>query len=450
MKVLLVRPNTPRQSINLQSFMICEPLELEYVASSLLQKGQEVDLVDMLLEKKPLKWFLKQKDYDMVCMTAYITTVGVVKEYAKIVKEYNHNTVTCVGGVHAEVVPSDFVDENIDYILWANGVQTLVDMVESYPNIQTDNLPGIYWKGREKPPIVNGMLPFPDRTITEKYRKHYNYIYHDNCATLKASFGCPHKCKFCFCTQICEYSVRNIESVLDEIEQIKESNIFIVDDNFLTSRKRILEFVEGLEARNIQKHYIAFGRADFIAENEDLIVLLHQHGFDAFFVGIESFKNSELSDYTKKSSVDINVKAVEILERNGLQCYSGLIVGEDWVKEDFDTLISHLNSFDHPLVNIQPITPMPGTPLYEEYSYLIEVAREEYAWWDMAHVVFKPVNMKKRWYYYHIVRAYLKTSANKKQREFIKNRYGKKVYNRVKKGATKIFFQYLKLMIFSK
>ena len=450
MKILLVRPQTPKQSINLQSFMICEPLELEYVASSLLQNNHEVDLIDMLLEKKPLKFFLKQKDYDMVCMTAYITTAGVVKEYAKIVKDYNKSIITCVGGVHAEVVPTDFLCDNIDYILWANGVKTLLSIINSFPNINANDIPGVYVTGRVKPPVVNDLLPFPDRTITEKYRNNYNYIYHNNCATLKASFGCPYKFKFCFCTQICEYSTRIIDNVLDEIEQIKENNIFIVDDNFLVSRERILAFVEGLDRRKIDKHYIAFGRADFIAENEDLIILLHKHGFDAFFVGIESFKNSELSDYTKKTNVEINVKAVNVLESNGMQCYSGLIVGEDWTKEDFDTLIDHLNSFEHPLVNIQPITPMPGTPLYDEYDFEIEVNREKYAWWDMAHVVFKPLNMSKRQYYYHIIRAYLKTSANKKQRKFIKERYGKKVYKRVKKGATRIFFQYLRLMFFLK
>lgn len=293
-------------------------------------------------------------------------------------------------------------------------------------------------------------MPFPDREITAKYRDNYNYIYHNKCATIKTSFGCPYKCKFCFCIQICEYSARNIDNVLDELDSIKETNVFIVDDNFLVSRERVLKFVEGLEKRNINKRYIAFGRADFISENEDLIILLHKHGFDAFFVGIESFKNSELSDYTKKSNVEINVKAINVLERNGLQCYSGLIVGEDWVKEDFNTLINHLNTFEHPLVNIQPITPMPGTPLFDEYEYEIQVDRENYAWWDMAHVVFKPLNMRKRLYYYHIVRAYLKTSANKKQRKYIKERYGKKVYNRVKRGATKIFFQYLWLMLFSR
>ena len=448
MRILLVRPDTPRSSINLQSFMICEPLELEYVASSLEMDGHEVDLIDMLLEKKPLVYFLKQKSYDAVCMTSYITTVGVVKDYARIIKEYDKRICTFIGGVHAEVVPTDFVDSSIDYILWANGVETLRAVLKSYPDVNAEDIPGIYREGRTKPEILSGNLPFPNRKITEKYRDHYNYIYHNNCATLKASFGCPYKCKFCFCTQICEYSTRTIESVLDEIEEIKENNIFIVDDNFLVSRERVRMFIDGLKSRCINKHYIAFGRADFIAENEDLIIELHEHGFDAFFVGIESFKNSELSDYTKKSSVETNIKAVGILERNGLQCYSGLIVGEDWVKEDFDTLINYLNSFEHPLVNIQPITPMPGTPLFDEYKYEIEVARDKYAWWDMVHVVFKPINMKTRLYYYHIIRAYLKTSANKKQREFIRARYGIKVYRRVKKGATKIFFQYLRLMIF--
>ena len=450
MKILLVRPNTPRASINLQSFMICEPLELEYLAAALTKRGHEVDLVDMLLEKKPLRYFLKKKAYGMVCMTGYITAVGVVKAYAKEVKAYDKGIVTCVGGVHAEVVPTDFLDDSIDHILWANGVETAIALADGYPELDPTTLDGVYREGGVKPPAVNGNLPFPDREITRKYRESYNYIYHNNCATLKASFGCPYHCKFCFCTQICEYSARTVCSVLDEIESIKEENIFIVDDNFLVSRERILSFVKGLDERGIRKHYIAFGRADFIAENEDLIVMLHERGFDAFFVGIESFKNDELSDYTKRSSVEINIKAVRILEKNGLQCYSGLIVGEDWVKEDFDTLIGYLNDFEHPLVNIQPITPMPGTPLYEEYGYEIAVPREKYAWWDMAHVVFKPVNMKKRQYYYHIIRAYLKTSANKKQRRFIKERYGMKVYRRVRKGAAKIFFQYLWLMLFAR
>lgn len=448
MNILLVRPNTPKDSINLQSFMICEPLELEYVASALINDGHNVDLVDMLLEKKPLKYFLKQRNYEMVCFTAYITTVGMVKKYSKIVKEFNSDIKTSVGGVHAEVVPTDFVDENIDYILWANGVNTLLEVVKQYPNVNKDDILGLY-RGENsiKPPIVNGNLIKPNRDITLKYRKNYNYIFHNNCATIKTSYGCPYKCSFCFCTRVCDYSIRILEDVLDELESIKEENVFIVDDDFLVSKDRIKLFCEGLDKRGIKKHYIAFGRADFIAANEDVMILLKEHGFDAFFVGIESFKKEELNSFSKKTSVEINIKAVDVLERNGIFCYSGLIVNEDWVKADFDTLINYLNSFMHPMVNIQPITPMPGTPLYDNYPLEITEKRENYAHWDMAHVVYQPINMSKRKYYYHIVRAYLKTVANKKSRKHIKEKFGKKIYKRVRRGAAKIFFQYLRLMI---
>ena len=68
MKILLVRPNTPKDSINLQSFMICEPLELEYVASELMANNHEVDLIDMLIEKHSLKYYLKQKTYDIIAL----------------------------------------------------------------------------------------------------------------------------------------------------------------------------------------------------------------------------------------------------------------------------------------------------------------------------------------------------------------------------------------------
>lgn len=447
MKILLVRPNTPKESINLQSFMICEPLELEYVASHLKQVGAEVDLVDMLLEKRNIEYFVKQKQYDMVCFTSYITGVGVCKKYAKKIKEINKNIITVVGGVHCEVVPTDFLDENLDYILWANGVTTLVEMTKQFPHIDVEKLDGIYKKGREKPKLVNGNLVHPDRKITEKYRDHYNYIYHNHCATMKTSFGCPYTCNFCFCTQICNYSVRDLNDVLNELEEIEEDNVFIVDDNFLFCRDRLIAFCTGLDERKIHKHYIAFGRADFISTNEDIIVLLHNHGFDAFFVGVESFKSTELNDFAKQSSVEQNIQAIRILENNGLQCYSGLIVAEDWKKEDFDTLIHYLNTFQHPLVNIQPITPMPGTPLFETYKYPIVLEKKRYGCWDMAHLAFKPLNMSKRRFYYHIVRAYLKTSANKTQRKFIREKYGINVYRRVKKGATKIFFQYVSLMI---
>ena len=175
---------------------------------------------------------------------------------------------------------------------------------------------------------------------------------------------------------------------------------------------------------------------------------LAARGFDAFFVGLESFKSSELNNYRKRTTVETNNKAVRVLEKYGMQCYSGLIVGYDWGKEDFDELIEYINSFEHPMVNIQPITPIKGTPYYEKVKHLITEDETRYARFDMAHVVMKPQKMSVRKFYYNILRAYLKTTASKAGKKYIMRRYGKKVYRRVRRGAYKIIGQYIRLIIY--
>lgn len=442
MKFLLVRPNPNKKTINLQSFMMCEPLELEYVSALLEQKGHSCDIVDLIIDKNFKKAFLKS-DYDVVAFTSYLVHVGVVKEYAKQAKKLNKRVITMVGGVHAEVVPEDFEDENIDIVL-KNGMYALeeiVDGISQGKDIQSlKNL-------TLKPKACEFNFPHPNREKTKKYRDYYNYIYHDNCATIKTSFSCAYNCDFCFCTRIGKYFERDLSDVIAELKQIKEENIFIVDDNFLFRRERLIEFCKLLDENLIKKTFIAFGRADFISQNEDMVALLSKHGFDAFFVGIESFKKGELNDYNKRTSVEINNKAVKILEKYDVQCYSGLIVGFDWTKADFNELISYLNSFKHPMVNVQPITPIKGTPFYEKNKHLIIEDEKNYHLFDMAHAVMKPLKMSKRAFYYNILRTYLKTSASKKGRRYIVERYGKKVYKRVRKGAFHIAWQYIKLII---
>ena len=442
MKFLLVKPLPHKNSINLQSFMICEPLELEYAASMIEEMGHTADIVDLVIDKD-FSSALKADDYDVIAFTSYLVHVGIVKDYCAQVKKHNPSIVTIVGGVHCEVVPADFDDENIDCVL-TGGLYALSGVIAGIERgAQREELLRL----GKAPKNCSFNFPHPNRKKTAKYRQYYNYIYHDRCATIKTSFSCAYDCEFCFCTQIGGYYERDIDDVVAELCEIEEPNVFIVDDNFLYNKERIKRFCVLLDEKQIKKTFIAFGRADFIAKNEDIIELLANHGFDAFFVGIESFKTEELGDYNKRTSVEINNKAVRILEKHNVQCYSGLIVGFDWTRKDFNALIDYLNAFEHPMVNIQPITPIKGTPFYEKVKDQIVEDESRYENFDMAHVVMLPQKMSVRAFYYNILRAYLKTSASAKARKYIKARYGKRVYNRVKKGAFKIAMQYIKLIL---
>lgn len=441
MKILLVKPNPSPRSINLQSFMICEPLELEYCASLLSSMGHESDIADLIIDKSFPRAFRVEK-YDAVAFTAYQVHIGIVKKYAAYVKKKCPEVVTLVGGVQAEVVPQSFDDPNIDVVL-TGGLTSLSAVIKG----MEEGAPVSRLKELGKTPArAKFDFPFPDRSKTLRYRKHYNYIYHDECATVKTSFSCAYDCDFCFCTRVAKYAERDLDEVVEELAQIREKNVFIVDDNFLYRRERVLRFCDLLQQKGIKKTYIAFGRADFIAANEDVIARLAECGFDAFFVGLESYKQGELSDYNKRTTVETNNRAVRILEKYGMQCYSGLIVGYDWDKKDFDNLIGYINGFEHPMVNIQPITPIKGTPYYEKVKHLITEDETHYELFDMAHVVMKPQKMSVRAFYWNILRAYLKTSASRAGRKYIKERYGMRVYRRVRRGAYKIVGQYLRLI----
>lgn len=84
MKILLVRPSVPKHTIGLKHIMICEPLELEYIAGSL--DGHEVMIFDALVEKGFAKRF-KNFAPDVVVSSCYKTGTNEVIKLFRWVKK---------------------------------------------------------------------------------------------------------------------------------------------------------------------------------------------------------------------------------------------------------------------------------------------------------------------------------------------------------------------------
>lgn len=441
MKVMLVRPKPHKNSLGLSDLMTCEPIELEYVASLCKKLGHNVVLVDMILEKKSLRDLVVEEKPKVVMFTSYITHVNVIKEYSDIVKSVNKKIVTAVGGVHCEVIPEDFNYENIDYVLGINGMQNVEILLNALknkkkPRFKHDKIDKSY------------LLPMPDRKITAKYRKYYDYAYHVPCALLKTSFGCPYSCKFCFCVEITDHSYyeRELAPVIEELKVIEEPNVFIVDDNFLVSRDRIVTFCNLLEENNINKNFIIFGRADFIVKNPDMIELLSKHGLDAVFVGIESFKQSDLNDFNKKTDVETSEKASEVLYQNNVDLYAGAIVGPDWDKKDFKNFAKWIKRMHIRYVNLQPLVPLPGTPIYDDYKGRLLLDEKEYEKWDLTHLAIMPTKLSPTSYYFEIIRGYFRTTASFSSLNYIRRKCGLKVAIKCFRGAMKMLWHYIKMM----
>jgi radical SAM superfamily enzyme YgiQ (UPF0313 family) len=454
MKVLLVRPMPHPDSIGLHKLMVCEPLELEYASAVLKAAGHEVELADLILDRRPFGRILEESAPDLVGFTAYLPHVGTVRALASEAKAALPSALTMVAGVHAEVVPQDFDDPGIDFVLHANALTSLADLAAGLaagrrPEELRREIPGVWdGSGKECELDASGRMPRPDRELSARYRRRYNYIFHERCALVKTSFGCPYTCDFCFCARITrgKWFGRELEDVVDEIAAIAERNVFMVDDDFLIDRSRVERFCALLDARGVRKRFILFGRADFVAQNPDTIRLLRDHGARAIFVGIESFADSELEGMNKLSSVELNLRAVRVLEELGMECYAGIIVDPDWDRADFAALRERLREIQRPFLNIQPLTPMPGTPAWDRLASRIAVPREAWQLWDMAHLVIRPARLDPAEFYRELLDTYWAASVRPHMHWYILSRYGPRIWLRTVRGAMHITRQYRRLI----
>ena len=446
MKILLVRPKPDKETIGLQNVMICEPLELEYIGAYIEPLGHTVTIIDMILEKKPLSYFINKYHPEVVGITSYISHVNVVKRYAQEIKMTDRSCKVVVGGVHAEVVPEDFKDDNIDYIISANGLRTFANILESLEgNEKSTDIEGVW--GRNKPRCLKETTfnyPHPNRRLVDQYRAKYYYMFHNPCALMKTSYGCPYQCSFCFCREITDgkYWTRGLEDIIEEIKSIPEKEIYIVDDDFLVERDRILNFCRLLKENHLDKKFLIYGRADFVAANEDIIKEFASVGLRAVIVGLESSNEEELKKYNKKSSVNLNEKAIDILKKYNVECYGTLILGMDWDATDFNRLYKWIRKINIKFINLQPFTPMPGTKLFDDYKDKLIIPREEYAKWDLAHLTLQPSKMSVRNYYWHIIKIYYKVTMNPGNIIKMIREYGLKENLKLSLGASKITMQY--------
>lgn len=450
MRILLVRPRPPKETIGLQNVMICEPLELEYLGAYVKASGHQVNIIDMIIETKPLTYFINKYNPDVVGITGYIAHVKRIKAYSEEIKNASKACKVIVGGVHAEVIPEDFDFPAIDYVVKANGLRTFGEILSALEKgLPTGGIRGVWGNRLECVKETGFSYPHPDRTLTEAYRSKYYYMFHNPCALIKTSYGCPYECKFCFCRKITDgkYFYRELKDILDELKGISEEEIYIVDDDFLVDRSRLLEFCRLLELHNIRKKYLIYGRADFIAANEDVIREFADNGLRAVIVGLESGNEEELKKYNKKSSVKINETAIVILKKYNVECYGTFILGVDWGKRDFDSLYVWIRKLGIKFINLQPFTPLPGTEPFLEYKEDLLIPRSDYEKWDLAHLVVKPAKMSVRAYYFNIVKLYYKVTMHPKNLLEMIKQYGISENLKLSSGAMRITMQYLLKML---
>lgn len=406
MRILLIRAPVPPHTIGLKHIMICEPLELEYVAAKL--NGHEVQIMDLILERG-LRSRLEAFQPDIVGTGSYISGVNEAIKVCRAVRSWNPSVWTVIGGVHASRVPEDYVDCSVDVIVQGDGTTIMPEIVRAIAAGQPlEDVPGlillrdgVMHRTAEMSYMPDpDTLPLPRRDLVEHLKHRYYYLFHQPVATIKTTWGCWYKCNFCFTWRITggHPYARSAVSIADELEQLDCEHVYIVDDIFLIHPTRLRELADLLRARNIRKKYLVYARADFIAENQEIIAEWAELGLQAVFVGIEAATNPELDSMDKETSVDQNRQAIAVLQRCGVDIYASLIVHPDYAESDWRRLKTFIDENKLFYLNVSPLTPMPGTLIWDEYKDRVNVPRNAHGLWDLSHTVIQPRQSLKTFY----------------------------------------------------
>ena len=158
--------------------------------------------------------------------------------------------------------------------------------------------------------------------------------------SIQYSRGCPFDCEFCDIVVLNGHKPRtkSSEQLLQEFDLLYKlgwrNGVFIVDDNFIGNKKKLkAEILPAIIKWMKEKKYpfSLFTEASInLADDEELMKLMVDAGFNMVFVGIETPNEESLAECGKSQNVNRDLLAsVKILQNRGLQVQGGFIVGFD-------------------------------------------------------------------------------------------------------------------------
>jgi radical SAM superfamily enzyme YgiQ (UPF0313 family) len=193
--------------------------------------------------------------------------------------------------------------------------------------------------------------------------------------------GCPHQCDFCSIHGFYKnlQCIRPIEDILPELDTLRKHVILFVDDNIYHKKN---EFMSILKELTLLKIKWACQISLDVAKDKILMKLLQESGCVAAIIGFESLNKDNLIQMGKRwnGSDKEFVGSIAIFRDHGIMIYGTFVFGYDEDTPDsFKKCLDFAIRSRLFLANFNPLTPIPGTTLYDRLCKENRMIYER--WW---------------------------------------------------------------------
>ncbi len=333
------------------------------------------------------------KEADVIGLSSITSTAPRAFQLAKRFRSMGIPIV--MGGPHSTFLPEESL-RYADYVVRGEGEETIVELIEHLESgMPLDDIKGLsYRKGdafihNPARPLIRDLDsgPIPDLNLVHNWQKRTTI-------PIATSRGCPFGCKFCSVIQMFgrKYRFKSIERVIEEIKEVasRKAHIFFIDDNFAANKERTKTLLKRLIAEKIRIEWSAQVRTD-IARDAELVDLMAQTGCFTAFIGFESINPRTLSLYNKQQKLDDIIECIKILKRASINMHGMFVFGGD--TDDIETIRStkrFAKRLDINSVQFLMLTPLPGTPVFEDLKQQGRLIHTDWAKYDAHHAVFEP------------------------------------------------------------
>ena len=407
MRVLLVHPSALMYS---ELYLRLEPLGLERVAAAVRSAGHEVHLLDLQIftHADYYREIDRWEPHAIGFSVNYLANVPEVLALAKATKSRLRGRFVFVGGHSASFIAPELLEHGrgaIDCAVRGEGEMITPRLLEAFGDPRLEALPGVVTRhGAGPSPTLLDDLDrhAPARDLARRRHKYFIGVL-DPCASAEFTRGCPWDCSFCSAWTFYGRSYRKVspEAAAEDLAQIREPNVFLVDDVAFIQAEHGFAIGREIERRRIRKEYYLETRCDVLIRNEEVFAYWRRLGLHYMFLGVEALDEEGLKLLRKRATPNENFEALEIARKLGFTVAINIIADPDWDERRFEVIRDWALSVPE-VVHLTVSTPYPGTETWLTESR--KLATRDYRLFDVQHAVL-PTRLPLKRFYEELVKT---------------------------------------------